>query len=197
MECQHNPYPVDPVARAAVFLDRDGVLNEVCFFDGVASTPRSVQDLVIHTSAAAELGRLREAGYALIVVSNQPDIARGGLRPEDLAAINDGLRQALPLDAIYVCPHDRTAGCACRKPKPGLFQQAAADWGIDLGRSAMIGDRWVDLAAARAAGVAGILLETQWSWSPTSEGQPPPDLEPRFRAPTLGGCIDFVLSTSR
>ncbi|HEU5001821.1 MAG TPA: HAD-IIIA family hydrolase [Actinomycetota bacterium] len=184
------------MARPAVFLDRDGVLNEVCFHGGVASTPRSAEDLVIDQSTAYQLGRLRESGFALIVVSNQPDVARGGLLPQDLAAINEALREALPVDAIYVCPHDRSDGCGCRKPKPGLIHQAAAEWGIDLSRSWLIGDRWVDLAAAEAAGVAGVLLECAWSWAPTSEGAPPRGLAPVFSDVRLAGCITQILDSS-
>lgn len=180
-----------------MFLDRDGVLNEVRFVDGVASTPRSIGDLVVAPSTADELARLRAAGFALIVVSNQPDVARGGLRADDLAALHAALAERLPLDAVYVCPHDRQDGCGCRKPKPGLIQQAAADWGIDLTRSYLVGDRWVDLAAAQSAGVDGILLECSWSWRPTSEGSPPADLAPRFQGPTLGACVEFILEASR
>src|SRR5260370_38221899 len=105
--------------RAAVFLDRDGVLNEVRMEGATASTPRTVAELQILPTARADLGRLREAGYVLLVVSNQPDVARGDLSLDAVEEINRALRIALPIDAVYGCPHDTGDGCDCRKPKPG------------------------------------------------------------------------------
>jgi len=179
--------------QPAVFLDRDGVLNEVRMDGDIASTPRSVAELQIYPDARSELERLRKAGYALIVVSNQPDVARGTLSGSALESINQALCQALPIDAVYVCPHDTRDGCDCRKPKPGLILRGALDWRIDLSRSFLIGDRWVDLVAAAAAGIPGILLQRPWSWEPTSLGDPPEGLQPAFAGENLGECVDRVL----
>jgi D-glycero-D-manno-heptose 1,7-bisphosphate phosphatase len=179
--------------RPAVFLDRDGVLNEVRMQGATASTPRTVAELRILPAARTELGRLRQAGYVLLVVSNQPDVARGDLSLDAVEEINRALRDALPIDAVYVCPHDTGDGCACRKPKPGLIQAGAQEWGVDLARSWLIGDRWVDLAAAESAGVAGLLVERPWSWDATSIGGPPEGLAPRFTG-DLRACVDFVLA---
>jgi D-glycero-D-manno-heptose 1,7-bisphosphate phosphatase len=179
--------------RAAVFLDRDGVLNEVRMEGATASTPRTVAELQIPPTAEADLGRLRQAGYVLLVVSNQPDVARGDLSLDAVEAINRALQGALPIDAVYVCPHDTRDGCACRKPRPGLIQAGAQEWGVDLARSWLIGDRWVDLAAAEAASVAGLLVERPWSWDATSIGGPPEGLTPRFTG-DLRACVDFILA---
>jgi D-glycero-D-manno-heptose 1,7-bisphosphate phosphatase len=179
--------------RAAVFLDRDGVLNEVRMEGTTASTPRTVAELQILPTARADLGRLREAGYLLLVVSNQPDVARGDLSLDAVEEINRALRDALPVDAVYFCPHDTGDGCVCRKPKPGLLQAGAREWGVDLGRSWLIGDRWVDLAAAEAAGVEGLLVERPWSWDATSIGGPPHGLAARFSG-DLRACVDFILA---
>jgi D-glycero-D-manno-heptose 1,7-bisphosphate phosphatase len=179
--------------RAAVFLDRDGVLNEVRMQGRTASTPRTVAELQIFPTARADLLRLRAAGYVLLVVSNQPDVARGDLTLEAVEDINRALRAALPIDGVYYCPHDTRDGCACRKPKPGLIQAGARDWGVDLARSWLIGDRWVDLAAARAAGIAGLLVDRPWSWEPTSIGGPPDDLAAHCTG-SLRTCVDFILS---
>lgn len=179
--------------RAAVFLDRDGVLNEVRMEGSTASTPRTVAELQILPTARADLGRLRQAGYVLLVVSNQPDIARGDLSLQAVEEINRALRTALPVDAVYFCPHDTRDGCACRKPKPGLIQAGAREWGVDLGRSWLIGDRWVDLAAAEAAGVGALLVERPWSWDATSIGGPPEGLAARFTG-DLRACVDFILA---
>ena len=179
--------------RAAVFLDRDGVLNEVRMEGATASTPRTVAELRILPTAKADLGRLREAGYVLLVVSNQPDVARGDLSLDAVEEINRALRTALPIDAVYVCPHDTRDGCACRKPKPGLIRTGAREWGVDLARSWLIGDRWVDLATAEAAGIDGLLVERPWSWDATSIGGPPEGLAARFTG-DLRACVDFILT---
>jgi len=179
--------------RAAVFLDRDGVLNEVRMEGGTASTPRTVAELQILPTAKADLRRLREAGYVLLVVSNQPDVARGDLSLDAVEGINRALQGALPIDAVYVCPHDTRDGCACRKPKPGLIRAGAREWGVDLARSWLIGDRWVDLAAAEAAGIDGLLVERPWSWDATSIGGPPEGLAARFTG-DLRACVDFILT---
>jgi D-glycero-D-manno-heptose 1,7-bisphosphate phosphatase len=179
--------------RAAVFLDRDGVLNEVRMEGATASTPRTVAELEILPTAKADLGRLREAGYVLLVVSNQPDVARGDLSLDAVEEINQALRTALPIDAVYVCPHDTRDGCACRKPKPGLIRAGAREWGVDLAGSWLIGDRWVDLAAAEAAGIDGLLVERPWSWDATSIGGPPEGLAARFTG-DLRACVDFILT---
>jgi D-glycero-D-manno-heptose 1,7-bisphosphate phosphatase len=180
--------------QPGVFLDRDGVLNEVRMDGDVASTPLSVAELRIYPDARPQLERLRDAGFALIVVSNQPDIARGSLARSALEAINRSLRDALPVDAVYVCPHDTRDACDCRKPKPGLILRGAEDIGVDLNLSCLIGDRWVDIAAARAAAIDGILLHRSWSWEPTSLGAPPADLNPDFVGEDLSACVDWVLA---
>lgn len=184
-------------ARPAVFLDRDGVINAVAMRGAVASTPFSVEELRIEPDAAAQLGRLRAAGFVLIVVSNQPDVARGDLSMEAVEAINAELRRALPIDAVYFCPHDTRDQCPCRKPKPGLILMGAADWDVDLARSCLIGDRWVDLAAAGAAGIDGILLQRPWSWDATSIGGPPVGISPAAALESLAQCVDYVMNSDR
>lgn len=179
---------------AAVFLDRDGVLNEVRMEGSIASTPRGVEELRVPTTTRGELERLRSAGFRLLVVSNQPDVARGELTITTLNEINAALAKALPIDAVYCCVHDSNDGCACRKPAAGLILQGAREWGIDLTASFLIGDRWVDMAAAKAVGVAGVLLRRPWSWSPTSIGGPPQDLRPRYEGTTLSECVAHVLA---
>ncbi|MGH2706016.1 MAG: D-glycero-alpha-D-manno-heptose-1,7-bisphosphate 7-phosphatase [Actinomycetota bacterium] len=178
--------------RAAVFLDRDGVLNAVRIEGGIAGPPRDLDELQIPEDAHACLERLKKAGYVLLVVSNQPDVARGDVDPAAVSRINARLRERLPIDAVYVCVHDNADGCACRKPRPGMIHSAARDWQVDLGRSWLIGDRWTDIAAADAAGVDGILIESAHSWRPTSIGGPPPGLRPRFTGSSLRDCIDFI-----
>lgn len=143
----------------AVFLDRDGVLNEVIMrADGKPLSPDTVEEMVIPADVAPSLARLKAAGFRLLMATNQPDIARGRLTRAQVDAMNDHLRGKLPLDAVEVCAHDDPDGCDCRKPKPGLLVRAAARDGIDLSRSFMVGDRFRDVEAGNAAGCRTVLV---------------------------------------
>lgn len=145
--------------RRAVFLDRDGVLNEAIVRDGKPYPPGMPEEVVIPGGTLESLQRLRAAGFLLIVVTNQPDVARGTRTREDVEAINRVLEERLPLDEIRVCFHDDADRCECRKPKPGLLAGAAREQGIDLAASYMIGDRAKDVEAGRRAGTRTIFLD--------------------------------------
>jgi D-glycero-D-manno-heptose 1,7-bisphosphate phosphatase len=108
---------------------------------------------------AEALHSLKAAGFGLYVVTNQPDIARGVQTREAVDEINRALGQALPIDGFYICPHDDSDGCDCRKPKPGLLIRAAAEHGISIAASYMIGDRWRDVEAGQRAGCRSIWLD--------------------------------------
>jgi D-glycero-D-manno-heptose 1,7-bisphosphate phosphatase len=146
--------------RAAVFLDRDGILNRLVVRDGCAVSPRSFSQFEVLPGVAGALERLKRLGFLAIGVTNQPDIARGFLKPEDLERMHEYLRTTLPLDAIYTCPHVDGDGCACRKPKPGLLLRGAAEWQIRLEDSWVVGDSWKDLEAGRAARCNTCLVRT-------------------------------------
>jgi D-glycero-D-manno-heptose 1,7-bisphosphate phosphatase len=143
------------VRRPAVFLDRDGVINRALVRDGKPYPPRSAEELEILPGVLEALRRLRAAGYDLVVVTNQPDIARGTTTATEVERINARLRALLPLDDIRMCPHDNVDSCSCRKPKPGLLLQEPAH---DMQSSAMVGDRWRDIEAGRAAGCGATIL---------------------------------------
>ncbi len=147
------------MSARAVFLDRDGVLNEPEVRDGRPYPPVRVADLRIYEEAAGALARLKQAGFLLIVVTNQPDVARGAQSRDAVKAIHAALLARLPLDGVFVCCHDDADACDCRKPKPGLLRQAAAKYGIDPTASYMIGDRWRDIDAGAAAGCRTILID--------------------------------------
>jgi D-glycero-D-manno-heptose 1,7-bisphosphate phosphatase len=167
----------------AVFLDRDGVLNEAIVRDGKPYPPGSVNDLRIAPDAAEALRLLRLAGYRLVVVTNQPDVARGSQTREVVEAINAALCNALPLDEVRVCYHDDDDRCGCRKPEPGLLTQAPVH---DLAASVLIGDRWRDVEAGRRAGVrAAILIDRGYD-----ERLPH---EPDLRASSLADAAAWVL----
>jgi D-glycero-D-manno-heptose 1,7-bisphosphate phosphatase len=148
--------------RRAVFLDRDGVLNEVTVRDGTPVPPPSVEQMRLLPGVADACQRLSDLGYLLVVVTNQPDIARGGQTREEVDRMHAYLREGLPLDDIVVCPHDEADNCPCRKPRPGMLLDAARRHGLDLSRSFCVGDRWRDVEAARRAGVKAIYVDRHY-----------------------------------
>lgn len=146
----------------AVFLDRDGVLNRVVVRDGRAHPPASVEEVEDLPGVAEALAALRADGFLIIVVTNQPDVATGVQRREVVEAIHERLRRRFPVHDISTCYHVDADGCACRKPKPGLLIEAAKAWGVELRRSVMVGDRWRDIEAGRAAGCRTIWLKNDY-----------------------------------
>jgi D-glycero-D-manno-heptose 1,7-bisphosphate phosphatase len=145
--------------RAAVFLDRDGVLNEVDVRDGTPHPPSGVEQLRLLPGVVEACYRLRELGFALVVVTNQPDIARGKQTRDEVDRMHDALRARLPLEEIVVCAHDDVDDCPCRKPRPGMILDAAARLDLDLEESVCIGDRWRDVEAGKRAGVLAIFVD--------------------------------------
>jgi D-glycero-D-manno-heptose 1,7-bisphosphate phosphatase len=150
------------LARRAVFLDRDGVLNAAVVRGGRPYPPRSVDELEILPGVEEACSRLRAARFNLVVVTNQPDIARGTQTLEAVRRINDALVAALPLDEVVICPHDDADGCDCRKPKPGMLIAAAQRRGIELAASFMVGDRWRDVEAGIRAGCRTLLIDRDY-----------------------------------
>jgi D-glycero-D-manno-heptose 1,7-bisphosphate phosphatase len=144
--------------RPAVFLDRDGVINRAFERLGAWHPPASLAELEILPGVPAALNALRACGYSLVVVTNQPDVARGSSSRALVDAIHARLASALPLDAILSCFHDSADECQCRKPRPGLLLQAARDLQIELSLSFMVGDRWCDVEAGRRAGCRTVLV---------------------------------------
>jgi D-glycero-D-manno-heptose 1,7-bisphosphate phosphatase len=138
--------------RRAVFLDRDGVLNRAPVVDGVPLSPQAVAELEILPGVLEATLQLSAEGWCLVVVTNQPDIARGRITRPQVEAINQALAAKLPLADVRLCPHDDADRCDCRKPAPGMLLAAARDHGIDLPGSVMVGDRWRDIEAGRRAG---------------------------------------------
>jgi D-glycero-D-manno-heptose 1,7-bisphosphate phosphatase len=150
--------------RPAVFLDRDGVLNRTTVRDGTPYPPNRIEELEVLPGVSEALNRLATRQLALIVVTNQPDVARGTQTRAAVEQINARLANELPmLTAFYVCYHDNADGCTCRKPGPGMLLQAADDHHIDLSRSFMVGDRWSDIVAGAAAGCKTFLLDVPYS----------------------------------
>jgi D-glycero-D-manno-heptose 1,7-bisphosphate phosphatase len=172
-------------SRRAVFLDRDGVLAEaIVRADGKAYAPTALADFTLVPDAAEQVRRLREAGLLRIVFTNQPELANKLLHPDVLEEMHRIMRDALPLDDVYVCPHDKSEGCRCHKPATGMLLDAAETWVIDLSRSFVIGDRWRDIGAGKAAGCFSILLERPYSACDDAD----------LRVGTLAEAVDAVLA---
>jgi len=183
--------------RRAVFLDRDGTLiEESGYLD-------RLDRLVFFPYSVDAVRSLNRAGYAVVVVTNQAGIARGIVREafvgEAHAAISARLAAGgARVDAYYYCPHHRTGvvaeyvgPCDCRKPQPGMLRRAAADLGLDLPRSFMVGDRAHDLGAAQAAGTRGVLVRTGLGRG--EEATLPPALTPAAVVDTLADAAAWIL----
>jgi D-glycero-D-manno-heptose 1,7-bisphosphate phosphatase len=177
------------MTRPAVFLDRDGVINRAFIRDGMPFPPQSLQDLEILPGVSDALIALKSQGYLVIVVTNQPDVARGTSSKEAIDGIHRRLEDELAIDAIMTCFHDDSDECACRKPKPGLLLQAARDLAIDLSASFMVGDRWRDMEAGKRAGCRTFFVDRSY-------------LEPRpveydFRVGSLIEASTMILGSAK
>jgi D-sedoheptulose 7-phosphate isomerase len=175
--------------RPAVFLDRDGVLNRAAVRDGKPFSPSGVQELDLLPQVASSLLDLKSHGFALIVITNQPDVARGRQPRASVEAIHQQLLSILPIDDIFVCYHDDADGCACRKPLPGLLLEAQRKHNIDLSRSFLVGDRWRDIDAGHAAGCKTILID--YGYKERAPAQPP-DATVR----SLREAADWIIASS-
>lgn len=173
--------------RRAVFLDRDGVINQAILRDGKPYPPSGVGELKIVAGAAESLRDLKQAGFLLIVVTNQPDIARGTQDRATVDAIHQALSDAFPLDDFFVCAHDDSDQCDCRKPLPGLLLRAAEKHDIDMSRSFIIGDRWRDVDAGASVGCATV-------WIDYGYREKHPAAEPSVKVDSIRAAADWILS---
>lgn len=142
----------------AVFFDRDGVINVTVFRNGAQRAPQDMREFAYVEGLEATLPVLRDRGFVLLVCTNQPDVARGWQARDQVLEFHARIQRELPISGIYSCFHDDAHDCECRKPKPGLLLQAGADFNVDYARSFMIGDRWKDIEAGRAAGCRTVYL---------------------------------------
>jgi D-glycero-D-manno-heptose 1,7-bisphosphate phosphatase len=175
--------------RPAVFVDRDGVLNRSPVVSGKPVAPRTLKDFRLLPGAVSAIAALRRAGYLIVVVTNQPDVGHGLIDQATLDAMHRRLRERLAPDAIEICPHRQEEGCPCRKPKPGMLRRAARRLTINLQESYMIGDRWSDVEAGRAAGCYTILINRSYK----SDQFSPPDSMVR----SLAGAVEVIRQRRR
>ncbi|HEY6169167.1 MAG TPA: HAD family hydrolase [Verrucomicrobiae bacterium] len=178
--------------KRAVFLDRDGVINRALIREGKPFAPDRLADFEILPGVAGACGRLRQAGFLLIVATNQPDVGRGTMAQEVVEAMHAEMTRLVPLDRVEVCYHGGEQfgqPCECRKPKPGLLLKAARELGLDLARSWMVGDRWRDIDCGHAAGCRTVFIDYGYD----EALRQPPD----FRAGSLVEAARIIIEQSR
>jgi D-glycero-D-manno-heptose 1,7-bisphosphate phosphatase len=173
--------------RRAVFLDRDGVINRALERDGKPYPPTTLAKFVILPEVPAACSRLKNAGFLLIVATNQPDVGRGTLAIHIIDSIHAQMVAHLPIDRVEVCfhPGQGKSNCDCRKPKPGMLRRAAHELNLDLSQCWMVGDRWRDVDCGHAAGCKTIFIDRGYS----EELKQKPD----FSARHLGEAADIIL----
>jgi len=186
-ETRWESLPGAAPVRRAVFLDRDGVLIRAVIRDGKPYSPASVAELELVPNAAEALQRLKQEGFLLLVVTNQPDVARGIQQASVIEEMHGILKQRLPLDDILACYHDDSDGCDCRKPEPGLLLRAAAKHGVTLSASYMVGDRWRDIDAGAAAGARTVWIDHQYA-------ERGPLSPPTARVSSVAEAAEWILS---
>jgi D-glycero-D-manno-heptose 1,7-bisphosphate phosphatase len=186
-----------PGLRRAVFLDRDGVLiEEAGYLD-------RLERMVFFPYTVDAVRQLNVGGFAVVVLTNQAGIARGIVRVEFVAEAHAHISARLGeggarIDAFYYCPHHPdgiveavSRRCDCRKPRSGMLTRAAADLGLDLGRSFIVGDRWHDLEAGQSVGARGVLVRTGYGRS--EEGSPSPNVSPAAVVDNVAAAASWIL----
>jgi D-glycero-D-manno-heptose 1,7-bisphosphate phosphatase len=169
-----------------VFLDRDGVLNESIVRNGKAYPPANLAEFKLFPDASLALARLKGNGFLLLVVTNQPDVARGTQSREIVEAMHVRMAATLPIDEFFVCWHDDADRCNCRKPLPGLLFSAAGRYQVDLSQSFLIGDRWRDIDAGAVAGCRTVLIDREYD-----ERQP--QYRPDYRTASITAAANWIL----
>lgn len=151
----------------AVFLDRDGVINRALTRDGKPYPPSSLAEFEILPGVVEACAQLKQAGFLLVVVTNQPDVGRGTTDQKTVETLHAEMLRVLPVDRVEVCYHPGKGAseCDCRKPRPGMLLRAAREMNIDRARSFIVGDRWRDIDAGHAAGVTTILIDYNYDES--------------------------------
>ncbi len=174
----------------AVFLDRDGVLNRAIVRNGKPYPPQTLEEFSLLPDVKTSLEDLRHAGFRLIVVTNQPDVARGTQSRDTVERMHAQLRSDLAVDDVLVCWHDDADACNCRKPRPGLILAAAEEHGINLSESFMIGDRWRDIEAGHRAGCRSVFIDYGYAEKRAA-------VEPVASAASLREAADWILASDQ
>jgi D-glycero-D-manno-heptose 1,7-bisphosphate phosphatase len=181
---------VSSESKRAVFLDRDGVINRALTRDNKPYPPTSRAEFEILPGVVEACRQLKQAGYLLVVATNQPDVGRGTMTQSTVEELHADMCRALPLDRVEACYHpgQGLSDCDCRKPKPGMLLRAAKDLHIDLAASWMVGDRWRDIDCGHAAGCRTVFIDYGYD-EPLKQA-------PDFRAHSLLEAAGVILGTT-
>ena len=149
--------------KRAVFLDRDGVINRSIVVRGVPTPPTNIQNVEILEGVKEAIELMRGHGLIPIVITNQPDVARGKVSQNRVEKINSFIGSTVNIEEFYTCFHDDLDKCECRKPAPGLIFQASMKLGVDIPNSYLVGDRWKDIEAGQKAGCKTFFIDYSYS----------------------------------
>jgi D-glycero-D-manno-heptose 1,7-bisphosphate phosphatase len=182
-ENTRNEVGISEMKHRGIFLDRDGVINKVIIRDGQVYSPVSKEEFEFVDGVANAVKVLKSSGFRVIVVTNQPDIARNKMSKTDLAQMTERVIKETGVDDVVVCPHDDNDRCQCRKPKPGMLVNSAKKWNIDLPKSFVIGDSWKDIEAGKKAGCACVLINAKYN----------KDVACHLRVKSLSDAVELIL----
>lgn len=178
---------VNKVLFPAVFLDRDGVICRTFIHNGKPYAPRKLKDFILMPNAQRSVALLKQLGFKVIVVTNQPDIGNGFVQFEEVAEMHTKLIERTMIDDIFICPHRQDEGCDCRKPNPGMLITASLKHSIDLKKSFMIGDRSSDIVAGNKAGCKTIFIDRHYKETPPSDYH--------AKVNSLQSAVSYIIST--
>lgn len=169
----------------AVFLDRDGVINKTIFKMGKPRAPYSMEEFAFIDGVEEAVKKLKADGFLTIIVTNQPDVARGWVGMDKVELVNNFVLKTLQVDEVKSCFHTNEDNCDCRKPRPGMILEAAKKFKIDLAQSFMVGDRLSDVEAGQRAGCTSILV---------GEGDGATGIMPDYQCENLLAASSWILS---
>ena len=168
-----------------VFLDRDGVISRTFIHNAKPYAPRCLEDFKLMPNSRLSVMQLKQAGFMVVVVTNQPDIGNGMVALEVVESMHQKLLETTMVDDVFLCPHRQDEGCNCRKPKPGMLFDASEKHGIDLKKSFMVGDRASDIEAGKKAGCRTIFIDRHYAELPPTT--------PEITVNSLQKAVKYIL----
>ena len=148
--------------KRAAFLDRDGVINKSILENGLPKPPSNINDIIILDGVIESIEILFKNNYVPIVITNQPDVARGNKLITEINLINRKISKLTKIQHFYSCFHDDLDNCKCRKPKPGMILQAASELDIDVSNIFLVGDRWKDIQAGQKMSISSYFIDYKY-----------------------------------
>ena len=164
----------------AVFLDRDGVINQALVLDGKPYSPKTIKEFKLLDGVIESINLLRNFGFEIVVVTNQPEVSRGNIDLIFVEEIHNQIQKFTQINNYYICPHDDEDQCECRKPKSGLLVKAAKELNLDLTKCFLVGDRWKDIQAGQEVGCQCFFINYKYAESLPS--QPFSEVQSLFEA---------------